>query len=178
MIQKPGANVRSSDAIEAFRSRLIIYVSKVRPLLDQAQDEVIRTREWIRTDRRQYWESELKKRKRHLEQTEQALFAAEFSNLRETTSAELLAVERAKRALADAEEKIRILKRWSLEFEHRVLPLLKHLERLQTTLSNDLPKGIEYLRHIIQAVDAYAETLSPRSSQPAGAEPEAIKEVP
>ena len=52
MIQKPGANVRSSDAIEAFRSRLIIYVSKVRPLLDQAQDEVIRTREWIRTDRR------------------------------------------------------------------------------------------------------------------------------
>src|SRR3954470_21811379 len=137
MTQQSGANVKSSDAIEAFRSRLIIYLSKVRPILDQAQDEVIRAREWLRSDQRVHWEHEYKRRKRVLEDAQAALFSAEFSNLRESTSAEILAVERAKRSLQEAEDKMRTVKRWNVEYEHRVLPLLKHLEQLQTTLASE-----------------------------------------
>ena len=165
MTQQPGAKVKSSDAIEAFRARLITYLTKVRPVLDHAQDEVVRSREWIRSERKLFWENEYKRRKRTLEDAQQALFAAEFSNLRETTSAELLAVERAKRALSEAEEKLRVVKRWNLEFEHRVMPLLKHLEQLQTTLVNELPKGVEYLRQIIAAIDRYADAITPKPEE-------------
>ena len=158
MTNQRSANVKSTDPIEEFRTRLVIYLSKMRPLLDDAQDEVLRTREWMRSDRSLHWENELKRRSRALEQAQQALFAAQFSNLRETSSAELLAVERAKRAVVEAQEKLRIIKKWGLEFEHQILPLLKHLEQLRTTFSNELPKGAEYLTQVIQAIEGYMDS--------------------
>jgi len=157
----PGANVKSNEAIEAFRIRLLVYLSKVRPLLEDAQDEVFRSREWLRTDRVNFWRGELTRRQRALEQAQQALFAARFSDLRETSSAEMVAVERAKRSVTAAEDKLRAIKRWTLEFDHRVLPLLKHFEQLTTTLANDLPKGAEYLRQIVQRIDEYVEAANP-----------------
>jgi hypothetical protein len=57
------------------------------------------------------------------------------------------------------------VKRWNLEFEHRVMPLLKHLEQLQTTLVNELPKGVEYLRQIIAAIDRYADAVTPKPEE-------------
>jgi hypothetical protein len=180
MIEGQSAYVKSDDAIAAFRARLLVYLSKARPLLEDAQDEVTRAREWVGNEQWNHWQSELHRRKRALESAQQALFAARFSTLRETSSAELAAVEKARRAVGHAEEKLRIVKRWRLEFDHRVLPLLKHLDHLQTTLANEGPKAAEYLRQIVLAIDAYAEAgrLSPVSARPdssnaASAEPAA-----
>jgi len=49
------ANVSSTEAIERFRARLIVYRDKVKPLLADAADEVSRTREWL-SERRRFWE--------------------------------------------------------------------------------------------------------------------------
>ena len=44
----PGeANVKSIDAIERFRAALLVYAAKAKPLLDDANDEVARTRVWL-----------------------------------------------------------------------------------------------------------------------------------
>jgi hypothetical protein len=162
------ANVLSNEAIEIFRVRLLVYLSKVKPLLEDSRDDVIRAREWVRGDRATHWRGELNRRRRKLEQAQQALFAARFSDLRETSSAELMAVERAKRAVTEAEDKLRAIKRWTLEFDHRVLPLLKHLDHLNTTFANELPKGAEYLREIVKALEAYTENIAPSSIEKTG----------
>src|SRR6478672_6362220 len=106
------ANVTSTEAIERFRARLIVYRDKVKPLLADAADEVSRTREWL-LDRRRFWEFEVRRRKRQLDDARQALFSARFSSLREIKTAEQQAVHRAEKAFAEAEAKLAVIKRWA-----------------------------------------------------------------
>ena len=132
------AHVTSVEAIEAFRVNLIAYLGKARPLLEDASDEVARTRQWLQSDRRVFWENQVRRRAKVLQEAQQAVFSARLSNLRETTTAEQVAVQRAKRALNEAEEKLRTVKRWSMEFDNRTDPLVKQLESLRTMLGNTL----------------------------------------
>ena len=90
------------------------------------------------------------------ENANQALYSARLANLREVTTAEQTAVLRAKRALNEAEEKLRLVKRWTLEFDQRVGPLVKQLEQLRTMLSNDMPKAAIHLAQVLKMLDAYA----------------------
>jgi|ERR1043166_6492368 hypothetical protein len=171
------ANVSSVDSIEAFRAHLIAYLGKTKPILEDASDEVSRTRQWLQTDRRIHWEGQIRRRTKILQEAEQAVFSARLSNLRETTSAELAAVHRAKRSLHEAEEKLRLIKKWNLEFDHRVDPLVKQLDSLRTMLGNVMPKALAHLAQIVKTLDAYAGVVAPGTapgsapaSEPAPAE--------
>ena len=155
------ANVTSTEAIESFRASLIAYLSKMRPILEDGADEVSRTRQWLQMDRRIHWENQVRRRAKALEQAQQAVFSARLSNLRETTTAEQTAVLRAKRSLNQAEEKLRVIKRWTLEFDNRVDPLVKQLESLRTLLANTLPKAAISLAQLVKTLDAYAGVASP-----------------
>jgi hypothetical protein len=150
------AQVTSTEAIERFRARLIVYRDKAKPLLADAADEVARTRDWLQ-ERRRHWEFELRRRKRELEDAQQALFSARFSNLREVKSAEQLAVHRAERALAEAEENLAHVRRWSTAFDHQTGPLLKQVEQLRGIAASNVVKGEEYLRRVLAALDLYTQ---------------------
>ena len=150
------AHVTSVEAIELFRVNLIAFLGKARPVLEDACDEVFRTRNWLQQDRRVHWENQLRKRRKMLEEAQQALFAARVGSLREATTAEMNAVNRAKRAFDEAEEKLRLVKRWTLDFDNRVQPLVKELEGLRTLLANDMPKAAAHLAQVIKSLDAYA----------------------
>lgn len=165
------AQVRSIDAIEAFRSHLIVYLSQARPALEEAAADVMRTRSWLENDQRTYWENQIRRRTKELEQVQQALFSARLGSLRKESSADQLAFHRAKRALEEAENKLRIVKKWTREFDNRVQPLLKQTEKLHTVLSHDMVNAVGYLTQTINTLAAYAETKpAPMelSSQPAG----------
>lgn len=157
------AHVTSTDAIEAFRARLIVYLTKVRPLVEDACDDVFRTREWLEHDRRLHWENQVRRRTRELESARQALHTVRLANLRETSAAEQAAVQRARRALSEAEEKLRLVKRWTMDFDHRVGPLVKQLEQLRTMLSNDAPKAAAYLAEVLQRLADYSGVAAPAS---------------
>jgi hypothetical protein len=129
-------------------------------VLEDACDEVFRLREWIERDRRLHWEKELKNRRKVYEAAEQALFGARLGNLREATGGEQAAVMRARRALNEAEEKLRAIKKWSLDFDNRVQPLLKELEHVRTLFANDLPRAALTLAQLIKTLDAYAGVQS------------------
>jgi len=152
------AHITSVDALESFRSNLIVYVSKARPTLEEVSAEVVRTRLWLQNEQRTKWESEVRRRAKLLEQAQAALFSARISNLRKETSAEHLAFHRAKRSLEEAEGKLRTLKQWNREFDQRVEPLVKQTEKLHTVLANDMVKAIAYLGEAIKTLAAYSET--------------------
>jgi hypothetical protein len=156
----PEAHVTSVDAIEGFRTALIAYLGKARPVLEDACDEVFRLREWIERDRRLHWEKELKRRRKLFEAAEQALFGARLGTLRDGTGGEHAAVMRARRALNEAEEKLQMIKKWSLDFDNRVQPLLKELENIRTLFANDVPRAALTLAQIIKTLDAYAGVQS------------------
>jgi hypothetical protein len=158
------AQVRSVDALESFRSHLILYVSKARPALDEVSAEVTRTRMWLEDEQRLHWEHELQRRRRAMEEAEQALFSARLSTFREETSAEQMAVHRCRRAFDEAEDKLTVLKKWNRDYDNRVEPLLKQIEKLQTVLARDMVLAIAYLTQAITTLHAYAKVGPPTST--------------
>jgi len=113
------AQVTSVEAIKAFRSGLIVYLSKARPALEEVHADTLRARAWLETDRTAHWERELARRRRIWEEAEQVLFGAKMSTLSDYTTSQQLAVRRAKQSMDEAEVKLRIVKKWAREFGNR-----------------------------------------------------------
>ncbi|MHC1764090.1 MAG: hypothetical protein AB9869_07270 [Verrucomicrobiia bacterium] len=154
------AQVSSVEAVGEFRSRLIVYISKVRSALEEASDEIRQTRTWLENVQRPHWEWELRRRTRDLEEKEQVLFSAKLSRILTQSAAQVLAVERAKRAVHDAEEKRLLINKWIREFENRAEPLGKQVEQMLTFVSTDLGKAAVHLGNLMTALEAYAAVAS------------------
>lgn len=161
MAQK--AHVTSLEALETFRANLVVYLSQARPALDEVSSDVARARMWLEDERRVHWENQLRRRTKQMEQAQQALFSARLGVLRKETSGEQFAVHRAKAAVAEADEKLRTIKRWTRDFDGRVQPLVKQTEKLHTVFSNDMVQALAYLSQVIKVLAAYAETKLPHS---------------
>jgi len=160
------AYVSSIDAIEAFRSDLVVYLSKARPALEEVSADVTRMRLWLEDDQRMHWQGELRRRGKELEQARSALFSARVSQLGKESSGELMAVQRAKRAMDEAETKMKVLKKWDRDFESRVDPLVKQTDKLHTVLANDMVQALAYLTRVIETLGAYAGTRQQAASAP------------
>ncbi len=168
------AQVTSLDALESFRASLILFLTKARPTLEEVADDVLRIKLWIQHDRRTHWQGELKRRLRAFEQAQQELFSARLSNLREPTAAQQLTVTRAQRAVREAEDKLRVLTRWSREFENQTDPLVKLVDHLHTFLTSEMAHAVAHLAQVLVTLEAYVE----RGPTPEAAEPPHTETVP
>ena len=164
------AHVTSVDALESFRASLIVYLSKARPTLEEVSADVQRTRGWLEGEQRTYWESEFRRRSRALDEAQAALFSSRISKLREISGAEQMAVQRAKRALDEADAKLRVVKQWNRVFDNRVDPLVKQMEKLHTVLANDMVKAVADLAQTIDALHNYAGIIPSPTTGAAPAE--------
>lgn len=149
------ARITSVEALDDFRASLIVYLTKVRPALEEISSDVLRIRMWLENDQRMHWENQIRQRRKKLEQAEQALFSARMATLREATDAETAAVHRAKRAMEEAEAKLRKVKQWSRDFDSRVEPLAKQLDQLRNMLTIDMPHAVAYLAQVIKTLSDY-----------------------
>jgi len=153
--------------VEAFRANLIVYISRARPALEEVSGEVMRTRLWIENDQRTHWEEQLRQRRRQLEEAQEALFSARLSSLGHETSLNHMMVHRAKRALDESELKLRVLKKWRRDFDGRVQPMVKQMEKLHTVLCQDMVHAVAFLTQTLSILAAYAEK-SPAAAEHRG----------
>ena len=120
----------------------------------------MRTRNWLEIDRRRKWQDELRRRQRRLDEARNELFSARLSSLQEATALQHLAVQRAERAVREAEDKLAVLKKWDREMQDKAEPLVKQVEQLQGFLAADMGKAVLHLAEVLRALDAYAEPPS------------------
>jgi hypothetical protein len=158
------AKVSSVEALEAFRAYLIVYLSKARPALEEVSADVLRMRVWLENEQRTRWENEVRKRAKILEQAQAELFSSRISNFREETAGEQQAFHRARRALDEAQEKLRITKKWTREFDNQIQPLVKQIEKLHTIFSNDMTLAVTYLGQAVKTLEAYAGIVPPSTA--------------
>jgi len=151
------AQVTSVEAIEAFRSALVIYLSKARPALEEMANEVARAKQWLQNDQRRKWEGEMKMRSKKLERAQAELFSVSMSKIQEVSSAQQLLVRRAKQACEEAQQKIAMLKKWEHELENRSEPLVKQVDQFQSFVTSEMPKAIANLNNVMRALEAYAD---------------------
>ena len=159
------AQVASLEALEDFRAKLIIYRDKAGRVLDEVSDEVTRTRLWLDHDCTTRWQKEIRARTRELEMRQQELFSAQLSGLLEASAVQQAAVNKARRAIRAAEEKLTVVKKWKQQYDHRVEPAAKQAEKLRHFLGHELGLAIAQLAEISQTLAAYAE-LSPTTPAP------------
>lgn len=151
------AKVRSLDALESWRSSLIVFMTKARRAVDQAGEEVRRARNWVQTEQRLHWETELRKRTRKLEQFQAELLTARLSSLTDSTTVREMAVRKAKAAVDEAQQKLMSVKRWSRDFDRAVAPLTKKMEALHYYLEQEMPKAVAYMAQAQRTLEAYAD---------------------
>jgi hypothetical protein len=163
------ANVTSVEAIDDFRTQLILYVSKARPALEEVTSEVLRMRLWLENDQRAVLEALVRRRRKEFDQAQATLSSARMAVIKHDTTAEQMMAVRARRALEEAETKLKRLKYWDREFATVVEPLAKQLEKLHTVLSNDMNRATAHLARVVQMLSAYADVLPESAAEKAPA---------
>ena len=155
------AQVTSVEAVESFRADLIVFQSRIRAVLEEACDEVLRAKTWVQIDRRRYWKAEARRRGGTLEKARADLSSARLSLFNESTTLPMMMVQRAERADRDARAKMAILKKWDRELENRTDPLLKQVTQLQWFIAKDMAQAVAYLAKAVRTLEAYADVAQP-----------------
>lgn len=164
--------VTSIDALESFRSSMIVFQTKARRSLDLVGDEVKRTRQWIQNDQRLHWEGEVRKWKKVYDRAQQELLTARLSEFIDSPSAQQAAVRKSKHALDLAEDKLRRVKAWNRDFDGMTEPLTRTLEALRHFLEQEVPHGIAFLSQAQKTLESYAEITAPGHAPQPPIEPE------
>jgi hypothetical protein len=160
------AKVTSIDALESFRSAMIVFLTDARRSLDEVGDAVRRTKQWLENDQRAKWESEIRRRNKILSEAQQELFGSRISNLKTASAQKEEAVRKARRAVAEAEEKLRNVKKWNKNYDSIVEPMIKQLDGLRGYLDHDMIKSLAYLVQAQKTLEGYSEMAPPPESAP------------
>lgn len=157
------AKVTSIEALESFRSALVRYQNQAKRALDDVGGELKRTRDWLNFERRTFWQGQIKRAQRRMEQAEAELVTARFSAMKDDHSAQQLAVKKARRALDEVELRMQLTKRWIRDFDSVVAPAGRQLDGLHDRLAQEFPKAIAAIGRTIQVLQEYAQVkVAPR----------------
>lgn len=154
---QPHAQVHSVQALTDFRAALVVFLSKARPTLEEAGDEVLRLRAWLEHDQRRHWDHEWRKCSRQLEEARQALLSASIATLRTSNSLQQLAVHRAEETMRRVDGKRTALRKWTRDFEHQAAPLARQVDQLLHFLTADMSRALAFLDRAITTLETYAE---------------------
>lgn len=160
------AKVTSIEALERFRSALIIFLTDARRSLDEVNDGVRRTKQWLEHEQRAKWEGQIRNRNKVLSEAQQELFGSKISSLRTASAQKEEAVRKARRAVHEAEDKLRNVKKWTKNYDSVVEPMIKQVEGLRGYLDHELVKALAYLVQAQKTLEGYAETMPPPDAAP------------
>ncbi|MDZ4404944.1 hypothetical protein [Prosthecobacter sp.] len=158
------ARISNLDAIEAFRSALIVFISKTRQALDTAQDAVKKTRAWLQTEQPAFWASQIRARQKRLDQANAELMSARMSEFVETPAAQQMAVRKARAALEEAQAKMDRTKLWARDYDRTVDPLSRKLDSLRDFIDSDLVLAVAHLVELQKIIEAYNGAPAPAVS--------------
>ena len=160
------AHITSIEALAAFRNALIVFLEKANRALNEVGDQVGRMRTRTQFDQPNHWLSECRRRKRLLSQAEAELFSARLSQWRDSEAQLKMIVQRHRTALEEAENKLRRSKRWAIDFDQRVEPLLSKVETLRIIFEQDMPKALAFLDNTIDLMHRYTDSSRPEEKLP------------
>ena len=161
------ARVSSIDSLDAFRANLIVYISKATRVIDDVSDDINRTKVWLQTDRTQFWKKEMRRRQKVLDQANAELMTERLGDNREAIQNRMIAVRRAKEAVAAAEQKLARVKHWIRHYESAVEAKTKVVHQMRHFLDYDLKKALAYLEGSSRSLAEYAELRPKRAGEPA-----------
>ncbi|MGD0541046.1 MAG: hypothetical protein ABSB33_05980 [Tepidisphaeraceae bacterium] len=167
------ARVDSTDAIKDFRVYLTKFQESASLALGDADSDVNRAVRWLEGEGLNLWLSAIRKRQEEVAKAEEAF---RFKRLYKDASGsmpsaieEQKAVQNAKKRLAEAQEKLASVKKWTRQLQKEIVMYRGGVSRFAGTVSSGVPAAIAHLGTKLDELDKYMEI----SAGPAGEGPEA-----
>lgn len=172
----PGpAQVRSTDAIEAFKAALAKFEERVTAALDTLDGEIRRADNWVEHERPAYWRRQIHEAEEEVLRTKLDL---EHCRMYKTIDGERphcreqeVAYKAAQRRLAHCREKGEITKKWQRTFRHESLEYKGRLGQLRRAVEHDAPDARVVLEKILRRIDEYQLERPPEATGVHGVAP-------
>ncbi len=160
------AHVTSIETLDQIRVALLIFMEKAMLVLDEVSEEVKRTRIWLQSEQGPLIDRTRKRRLKELEMLQQELYTARMSSMHRTKTGYQQRVNKKRKEIRDLEDTMRRLKGWIRNFDSRVEPVAKKVDKLRSIIDHDLARGVNFLAQSVKNLEAYAEVKAPRQSPP------------
>jgi hypothetical protein len=151
-------------AIERFRA-------EAAAVLDELQIQTQRALEWIRHDRKDYWAEQQRRSWEGLSaarlQLQQAQVSRRIAGREPACIDEKRALERAKRRLETAEQKVQAVRKWTRVIERAVDEFQQSRTQLATWLDTDLVQAVAALNRMSASLESYTSLEAPAAVEAA-----------
>jgi hypothetical protein len=152
------ARVTSTDAVQRMSTSLKTFAEEATGALAELEMQINRIAEWIGHDRRQYWENQVRNGWQEVSEARAALERARLKRIgdehRECREEKAL-LDRAKRRLAEAQEKVQVVRRWTIALEQECREFRGNVSQLATWLQAEFPRAAAGLDRMVRALDTY-----------------------
>ncbi len=126
--------------------------------------EIRRTLDWLKHDQVKFWQQEVRRREDAVGEARQDLSRCLISTTAGGTQAsctdQKVALEKAKKRLDQAREKVEVVRRWGQIIEQEVGDYRGPAQQLTTMIDGELPRAMALLARKIQALEEYANLMS------------------
>jgi len=151
------ANVTNIEALERFRSSLVLFLERAGFALDEVSEEVKRTRIWLQTEQAMKLTHEMKRRQREMEQLEQEMFTARLSDLAQKKTGMQMQINKKRREIHELEGKIRAVKGWLRNFDSVVETEARKAEKLRQQIDIEMARAVTFLTESVRQLRAYSD---------------------
>ncbi len=155
------ADVNSIDSIRRFHLALQSYGETVQDAISTLQCELQRAVDWFEQDRMSFWPAEVRKANDQLAQARSQLEMKQLAIDRSNAPScydEKKAVERARRRLRYAEERVQKTRHWLRIVKHEADEFKGMLAKVGHLSDSDLPRAAAALERMTHALDRYARS--------------------
>ncbi|MCE9605298.1 MAG: hypothetical protein K8U03_10395 [Planctomycetia bacterium] len=161
------ARVGSVDAFRDFRAVYSKFGDAARNALLAAELEIRRMLDWLEKDQVGYWKNEIRRREEKVNEAHGALhrkrITATFGNVA-SDSEEILMLRRAQAKLAEAQEKLKLVKQWYITVEQEVQEYRGPVAQLNNLLDSSVPAALSSLDRMTDIIESYLAIATPGAS--------------
>lgn len=161
------ADVRSIDGLKELRVALALFSEDAAAALGAVDSEVRRTLYWLRHDRRDYWQGQIKRRREAVASARAEVFRRNLGKTPDNAPSmsepkELL--RRAEAGLREAEARAALVKKWEPELSRAALEYRAGTRRIRSIASGDVVRATALLGKLIDAIEGYLRVALPTGS--------------
>jgi hypothetical protein len=172
--------VHSVEALKDFRVALALYGEDTLAALGAIDAEVRRTVRWLEQDRPAYWQDQIKRRREQVSQAKAEVFKRQLQKRPDYTPAmseQKENLRKAEASLQDAEKRLTMVRKWQPRLQHAALEYHASVQRLKDLSSADVPRAVDLLSRLIDALESYLRVQPPSGLGPESAPARASAEM-
>lgn len=161
------ANVRSIDAIEAFKAALLKFTERTEQGLTMIDSEMNRLADWMDQDRPRFWKQQVRLAGDEVVRARaelQRCLMYPVANERPSCREERAALKKAEARLAYCEEKLERLTHWRRELQRARFEYEGRISQLNEVVDIDAPQAVAVLQKILRRLEDYQAVKSRASS--------------